>query len=45
MLSGDNVEKEAWRAGVDAFVEKAQAADQLPSTLARVIASAAEPSE
>lgn len=45
MLSGDNVEKEAWRAGVDAFVEKAQTADQLPSTLARVIASAAEPSE
>lgn len=36
MLSADNCEKEAWRAGVDAFLRKNEV-DQLVSTLARVI--------
>jgi tetratricopeptide (TPR) repeat protein/CheY-like chemotaxis protein len=37
MLSRDDVEKEAWRAGIDAFVRKNDAAGQLPSTIARLL--------
>src|SRR5712692_4352256 len=37
MLSGNNCEKEAWRAGVDAFLRKPEAVDQLSSTIARVL--------
>ena len=37
MLSADDCEKEAWRAGVDAFLRKPQAIDQVHSTLARVL--------
>jgi len=36
MLSADDCEKEAWRAGVDAFLRKTEV-DQLSSTIARVI--------
>jgi CheY-like chemotaxis protein len=36
MLSADDCEKEAWRAGVDAFLRKSEV-DQLASTIARVI--------
>lgn len=37
MLSADDCEKEAWRAGVDAFLRKPQAIDHVHSTLARVL--------
>jgi CheY-like chemotaxis protein len=37
MVSGDDCEKEAWRAGVDAFLEKSEAIHQLSSTIFRVI--------
>jgi CheY-like chemotaxis protein/tetratricopeptide (TPR) repeat protein len=37
MVSRDDLEKEAWRAGVDAFVRKNEAAGQLPSTIARIL--------
>jgi two-component system chemotaxis response regulator CheY len=37
MLSGDDCEKESWRAGVDAFLRKPEAVDQLSSTLDRVL--------
>ncbi len=37
MLSGDDCEKEAWRAGVDAFLRKPEALDRLSSTIARVL--------
>jgi len=37
MLSGDDVEKEAWRAGVDAFVRKNDAVNLLPSTITRLL--------
>jgi len=37
MLSGDDVEKEAWRAGVDAFLEKSKAAKELPGTVERLL--------
>lgn len=36
MLSGDDVEKEAWRAGVDAFLRKTEAVDKLAGTIARL---------
>ncbi|HXT63017.1 MAG TPA: response regulator [Pyrinomonadaceae bacterium] len=36
MLSGDDVEKEAWRAGVDAYVHKTEVA-QLPLTIDRLV--------
>src|SRR6185437_15219418 len=32
MLSGDDCEKEAWRAGVNAFLRKPEDVDQLSST-------------
>ncbi|MGQ0760917.1 MAG: response regulator [Acidobacteriota bacterium] len=37
MLSGDDVEKEAWRAGVDAFLRKTEAVDKLAGTIARLL--------
>lgn len=37
MLSGDNVEREAWRAGVDEFLLKPEAINQLPSTISRLL--------
>lgn len=37
MLSADDVEKEAWRAGVDAFLRKTEAVDKLGGTIARVL--------
>jgi CheY-like chemotaxis protein len=38
MLSGDDVEKEAWRAGVDAFLPKPQGVQGLPMTIKRALA-------
>lgn len=37
MLTGDNCEKEAWRAGVDAFLRKPEALDEVSSTIARLL--------
>jgi two-component system phosphate regulon response regulator PhoB len=37
MLSGDDVEKEAWRAGVDAFLRKPEGVERLPSTIIRAL--------
>ncbi len=37
MLSGDNCEKEAWRAGVDAFLRKPEDIDKISSTIARFV--------
>jgi CheY-like chemotaxis protein/tetratricopeptide (TPR) repeat protein len=36
MLAGDDCEKEAWRAGVDAFLMKPKGVDQLASTITRI---------
>jgi CheY-like chemotaxis protein/tetratricopeptide (TPR) repeat protein len=36
MLSGDDCEKEAWRAGVDAFLRKPEDIDKVSSTIARL---------
>ena len=43
MLSSDDVEKEAWRAGVDAFLRKTEAINQLSGTIARLIDERTEP--
>ena len=37
MLSGEECEAEAWRAGVDAFLRKPQDIDQVPVTIARLL--------
>ena len=37
MLSGDNCETEAWRAGADAFLRKPEDIDKLSSTIARLL--------
>jgi tetratricopeptide (TPR) repeat protein len=37
MFSGDDCEKEAWRAGVDAFLRKPDAVDQISSTITRLL--------
>jgi CheY-like chemotaxis protein/tetratricopeptide (TPR) repeat protein len=37
MLSGDDCEKEAWRAGVRAFLRKPEGVDQLASTITRLL--------
>jgi two-component system chemotaxis response regulator CheY len=37
MLSSDDVEKEAWRAGVDAFLPKSEAVDKLAGTIGRLL--------
>lgn len=36
MVSNDDVEKEAWRAGVDAFLRKNEAVERLIGTIARI---------
>jgi CheY-like chemotaxis protein/tetratricopeptide (TPR) repeat protein len=38
MLSGADVESEAWRAGVKAFLRKPEGVEQLPSTVKRLLA-------
>jgi CheY-like chemotaxis protein len=45
MLSGDDCEKEAWRAGVDAFLRKPEAIDQVSSTITRVLKEREEHSD
>lgn len=37
MLSGDDCEREAWRAGVDAFLRKSDSVDQVASTITRLL--------
>ena len=37
MLSADNCEREAWRAGVDAFLRKPDSVDQVSSTIDRLL--------
>jgi CheY-like chemotaxis protein len=37
MLSGDDCEREAWRAGVDAFLREPKALDQVSSAIARLL--------
>jgi len=37
MLSGDECEKEAWRAGADDFLRKADAVNELVSRITRVV--------
>jgi CheY-like chemotaxis protein len=37
MLSSDDLEREAWRAGVDAFLLKPEAIDQISSTVRRLL--------
>jgi hypothetical protein len=37
MLSGDDCEKEAWRAGVDAFLLKPKGVDKVASTIDRLL--------
>jgi CheY-like chemotaxis protein/tetratricopeptide (TPR) repeat protein len=37
MLSGDDCEKEAWRAGVSAFLRKPENVEQVSSTIARLL--------
>jgi CheY-like chemotaxis protein len=37
MLSGEDCEKEAWRAGVDAFLNKTEAVNRLPATIMRAV--------
>jgi hypothetical protein len=37
MLSGNDCETEAWRAGVDAFLKKPQQVGDLPSTISRLL--------
>jgi two-component system chemotaxis response regulator CheY len=37
MLSGDECEAEAWRAGVNAFLRKPKDIDRVPSTIARLL--------
>jgi CheY-like chemotaxis protein len=37
MLTADNCEKEAWRAGVDAFLRKPEDIDKLSSTMSRLL--------
>ena len=37
MLSGNDCETEAWRAGVDAFLKKPQQVKDLPTTISRLL--------
>jgi CheY-like chemotaxis protein len=37
MLSADDCEKEAWRAGANAFLRKPEAVDRLSSTITRLL--------
>lgn len=43
MFSGDDCEKEAWRAGVSAFLRKPEDIEQVPSTIARLLEGLKEP--
>jgi CheY-like chemotaxis protein len=43
MLSGDDCEKEAWRAGVDAFLRKPEEVDQLSMTILRALKNRQRP--
>ena len=45
MLSDDDVEKEAWRAGVDAFLRTSEAAKKLTATLLRILEESQEGSK
>jgi DNA-binding NtrC family response regulator len=45
MVSDDDVEKEAWRAGVDAFLRTPEAAKKLTATLLRVLEESREASK
>ena len=45
MLSGDDCEREAWRVGVDAFLLKPEAIDQVSSTITRVLKEREERSD
>jgi CheY-like chemotaxis protein/tetratricopeptide (TPR) repeat protein len=42
MLSGDDIEKEAWRAGVNEFLRKPKDVDRVSSTIERLLAEAKE---
>jgi CheY-like chemotaxis protein/tetratricopeptide (TPR) repeat protein len=42
MLSGDDIEKEAWRAGVNEFLRKPKDVDRVSSTIERLLAEARE---
>ena len=42
MLSGDDCEAEAWRAGVKAFLRKPKGIDELPSTIDRLLKQRSE---
>jgi CheY-like chemotaxis protein len=37
LVSGEDCEKDAWRAGVNAFLRKVEVIDQLPSTVKRLL--------
>lgn len=37
MLSGDDIEKEAWRSGVDDFLRKPEGVDKISSTITRLL--------
>ena len=37
MLSADEFESEAWRAGVDAFLKKPEQVFELPATITRLL--------
>jgi two-component system, chemotaxis family, chemotaxis protein CheY len=42
MLSGDDIETDAWRAGVKAFLRKPEGIDQIASTIERLLAAPKE---
>lgn len=44
VVSGDDCEKEAWRAGANAFLHKHEAVDQLTSTVKRLLKDPDRPS-
>ena len=45
MLTGDDCEAEAWRAGVKSFLRKPKGIDELPSTIDRLLKQRKEPAE
>jgi len=45
MLSGDDIETEAWSAGVKAFLRKPEGIDELPSTIERLLKQRKERAE
>jgi len=40
MLSASDCEREAWRAGVNAFLKKPEQIDELPATIVRLLKDA-----